>query len=39
MKVTDNRTARKKKLKKYAQAVPYNIEKTTNENVSYITYV
>ena len=31
--ITDNRTARKKKQKKYAQAVRENVEKTTDQNV------
>ena len=32
--ITDNRTARKKKQKTYAQAVTENVEKTADQNVS-----
>ena len=34
--ITDNRTARKKKPKAYAQAVTENVEKTTDQNVSFL---
>ena len=34
--ITDNRTARKKRLKTYAQALTDDVEKTTEERVSYL---